>query len=228
MNAFGYRRNHTSSGADTAWSQRGITLIEIVIVVAIIAIVAVFSLPSLSPSQRRLHALQSDDARILDYIDRARFGAMNGASDWLLVLQKDRIGGQISLGPDDGWKQGMIGLNARAAMFSQDDNNQGMFDVSERGNHSLSDTERIGSINLSMHVKLLGSFGTFACPDWIAFRHDGKVETSAGVGGITVLWIADENFNATDPDMSSLSGQQEWIKPIMILPTGAVYLPFEY
>jgi hypothetical protein len=65
------------------------------------------------------------------------------------------------------------------------------------------------------------------CPTWIRFRHDGSVQTSGGSGQLTVLWLADENFNVAAPQMSSLDGRQEWTKPIIVLPTGAAYLPFE-
>jgi hypothetical protein len=206
---------------------------EIVIVVTIILVVAVFSLPSLSPAQRRLRALQDDYTRMLDFIDRARFGAMNGASDWLLVMETDKLGGQLRIGPDDGWNQAMTGLNVRAKIYSLDDSNLSMFNDAERNDNSLSTTEQVAASSLTAHVKLLPAFGddstpgVFTCPTWLRFRHDGVVQTSSGVGSMTVLWLADESFDTADPKMSSLTGKQEWVKPIIVLPTGAVYLPFE-
>jgi prepilin-type N-terminal cleavage/methylation domain-containing protein len=234
MRLANHRHRLRSPGRARAASEAGITLVEVIVVVAIIGVIAAYSLPSLAPAQRRLHALRTDYARVLDFIDRARFGAMNGASDWLLTMETDKLGATLAMGPDDGWNQvGLIGLNIRANMYSLDDNNLSMFTDSERNDNVLSAAETVSSFTLSDHVKLLPVFGddiapgTYMCPTWIRFRHDGSVQTSGGSGQLTVLWLADENFNVAAPQMSSLDGRQEWTKPIIVLPTGAAYLPFE-
>ena len=132
----------------------GITLMELVIVVAIIAAVAIFSLPMLSGTQRRLAALSKDTHNMVNLIDRARFGAMSGAADWLLTLDPNQPGGEVVLGIDDGWR-GTLGAatNFRERMF--DPKNDTLYNPDEIGNGTLTDKEVITRYRFAANVILM-------------------------------------------------------------------------
>ena len=214
----------------------GITLIELVIIVAIISTVAIFSLPMLSGTQRRLAALGKDTHNMVNLIDRARFGAMSGAADWLLTLDPNQPGGQVVLGIDDGWR-GTLGAaaNYREQMF--DPTNDTLFNPDEIGNGALTDNEVITRYRFATNVLLMSDFGgsgdytNFQCPTWIRFGHDGGLSSNLGIGTMIVLWLSD--YEEGNPHftmnryLSDMAGKEEWIKPIVILPTGGVYLPLE-
>jgi type II secretory pathway pseudopilin PulG len=208
-------------------------MIELVIVVAIIAAVALMSLPFLGEPQRRLRSLQKDQQNVVNLIDRARFGAMSGSTDWLLTLDPNTPNGQLALGPDDGWTRDLGAANIRSQIF--DPNNADLFDPNELGNNALSDSETVTTHRLSPSVKLLSDFGgessfaNFQCPTWIKFRHDGSVESNLGAGSMIVLWLVDIKYFQTGLNryLSEMQDQEEWVKPVVILPTGGVYIPLD-
>ncbi len=88
-------------GISPPWRRAGFALLELLIAVAILAILAAVTVVGTSMMGGRLADLRGDRARLLSFLDRARFGALTEAGAWIMEIDCGQ--GKVSIGPDDGW-----------------------------------------------------------------------------------------------------------------------------
>ncbi len=191
----------------------GFTLLELLIALAFLAILGTLTLVATSMMGSRLADLRGDRARLLSLLDRARFGALTEASQWMMMIDCDL--GKVAIGPDDGWLGTYTAPTRGVAMRRDYYSGSPDFSEAQRRDGVLQGVERVAEMSLHPTVRFLHDPPNgYECPGSIAFAVD------ANIGSLRILWLADDSFSTS----LSRSSQKGLVRPIVVLPSGAVHL----